>query len=132
VSHENRIGGWVVPTSAATTGQSIAIETSHFAVRLDAMFHYLTFHCGSFVVCSPATPGSGTASVVARLNNASQRWSPYAIAGIASFINEYSTFGLAGGAGLEVRAATHTYFLEARYMRMSGGGLVPITLGMRF
>ena len=108
------------------------IESSHFAIRLDAMFQYLTVDCGSFAVCSPVTPGSATASVVARMNDSSKRWSPYAIAGFAGFLNQYWSGGLAAGAGFEVRGANHTYFLEARYMRMLGGGLVPITLGMRF
>ncbi|HEV8411885.1 MAG TPA: hypothetical protein VGQ30_15375 [Gemmatimonadaceae bacterium] len=108
------------------------VESSHFAIRLDAMLQFVPIHCGSFVVCSPVTPGSATASLIARLNDSSKRWSPYAIAGFAGYLNQYWTAGFAGGGGFEVRSATHTYFLEARYMRMLGGGLVPITLGMRF
>ena len=120
-----------IPGSGAAAGvlAHFPIEASHFAIRLDAMFHYLTFHCGSFAVCSPATPGSATASMIARLNDSSKRWSPYAIAGFAGFLEQNWTFGFAGGAGFEVRAATHTYFVEARYMSL---GLLPITLGMRF
>lgn len=108
------------------------IDSSHFAIRLDAMFHYLPVNCGSFAVCSPGTPGSVSASVVARLNESATRWSPYAIAGVAGYLNQYWSFGLTGGAGLEVRGGTHALFLEARYMRMGAGGLVPITLGVRF
>ena len=108
------------------------IESSHIAVRLDAMFHYVTFNCGSFEVCSPATPGSLSANVVARLNSSATHWSPYAIAGVAGFLNEYWSFGLTGGAGFEVGDAKHALFLEARYMRMGAGGFVPITLGVRF
>ncbi len=45
---------------------------------------------------------------------------------------EYWSFGLTGGVGFEVGDATHALFLEARYMRMGAGGLVPVTLGVRF
>jgi hypothetical protein len=108
------------------------IDSSRFAIRLDAMFQYLSVDCGSFAVCSPTTPGLATVSVVARLNDSSKRWSPYAIAGFTGFLNQYWSAGFTGGAGFKVRQATHTYFVEARYMRMAGFGLVPITLGMRF
>jgi hypothetical protein len=121
-------------SSGATVGvlAQFPIESSHFAIRLDAMFHYLPVNCGSFAVCSPGTPGSLSANVVARLNSSATRWSPYAIAGVAGFLNEYWSFGLAGGAGFEVGDAKHALFLEARYMRMAAAGLVPVTLGVRF
>jgi hypothetical protein len=108
------------------------IESSHLAIRVDAMFHYLSVKCGFDTICSPGTAGSGSVSAVARLNDSAARWSPYVIAGLAGFVSEGSAVGLAGGAGFEVRGADHTYFIEARYMRVYGGGLVPITLGMRF
>jgi hypothetical protein len=123
-----------MPSSGGVIGVLAQFPTasSHFAIRIDAMFHYLAEKCGFDVICGPQTPGSVSAGVVARLNDSSKPWSPYAIAGYAGFLNENWTFGFAGGGGFEVRAAEHTYFVEARYMKVNGGGLVPITIGIRF
>ncbi len=108
------------------------IESSHFAIRVDAMFHYLSAKCGFDTICSPGTAVSGAVSAVVRLNESAARWSPYFIAGVAGVVSDGSAVGLGGGAGLEIHAAMRAFFLEARYMRVYGGGLVPITLGMRF
>jgi hypothetical protein len=123
-----------VAASGAAIGvlAEFPIVSSHFAIRGDVMFHYLTSNCPPDVVCSPATPGSATASLVAWLNDARARWSPYAIAGIAGFLNEHWTSGFAGGGGIEFRQSERAYFVEARYMSVGHGGFVPITIGMRF
>jgi hypothetical protein len=76
------------------------------------------------------------------LNDATTRWSPYIIAGVATYYfgggdgpltwMRPNHFGFQGGAGFEVRPATHTYFVEMRYLGIPPGGIVPITIGMRF
>ena len=40
--------------------------------------------------------------------------------------------GAEGGVGFEVRMLQHTFFAEARYMTISPGGVLPVTVGIRF
>jgi hypothetical protein len=83
-----------------------------------------------------------SASLVARLNDPATRWSPYLIGGVAGYLtgnaDELLTrfrpnhLGFQGGAGFEIRQRTHTWFVEARYVGVPPGGLVPVTIGLRF
>lgn len=86
---------------------------------------------------------SGSVSVVARLNGPETRWSPYLIAGAATYLVgtansplvatlHTNNFGLQGGLGLEVRSSKHVWFAEMRYMGISPGGVVPVVIGLRF
>jgi opacity protein-like surface antigen len=86
---------------------------------------------------------SGGVGVVARLNAPDARWSPYVVAGIATYYVDKSDsflmatvrtnpFGWQGGLGIEVRSSRHVFFAEMRYMTIAPGGVVPIMVGMRF
>lgn len=81
-------------------------------------------------------------SGVAWLNGPSSRWSPYAFGGVAGYLTGNSDeplaqvrpnhLGFQGGLGFEVRPRNATYFVEMRYLGIPSGGLVPVTLGVRF
>lgn len=81
-------------------------------------------------------------SLVARMNDPATRWSPYLIGGVAGYLTGNSDeplfqfrpnhLGFQGGVGFEVRPNKHTYFAEMRYLGVPPGGVVPITIGMRF
>ncbi|HEV8409212.1 MAG TPA: outer membrane beta-barrel protein [Gemmatimonadaceae bacterium] len=86
-----------------------------------------------------ATLGSATLSLVARLNDPLVRWSPYVLVGPAAYLRDAAFesvranhFGVQGGVGFEVRSTQHTFFVEARYLGMPPGGVVPVILGLRF
>jgi hypothetical protein len=85
----------------------------------------------------------GAVSVVARLNDIATPWSAYFIGGPAIYSiggsnspllrpEAPSHFGFTGGIGFEMRRSRHVYFVEARYMSMPPGGMVPLVVGMRF
>lgn len=115
------------------------------AVRADAMFHDIRDESGlsphmSYVI-------SGSVVMVARLNSAETRWSPYILGGVGAYTYHFENgsikalrpnhFGLQGGVGFEMRprtttSRTGTVFIEARYMGIPPGGVVPLTIGMRF
>lgn len=91
----------------------------------------------------PSEIASGSLGVVARLNAAEARWSPYVVAGVAAyhvghFISpEVGTIhtnplGWQGGLGIEVRSRKRTFFAEMRYMTIAPGGVFPVVVGMRF
>lgn len=81
-------------------------------------------------------------SLVARLNDPVTRWSPYVLGGFAAYLTGNSDeplhqfhpnhLGFQGGVGFEVRPNRHAYFLEMRYLGVPPGGVVPVTIGMRF
>jgi hypothetical protein len=81
-------------------------------------------------------------SLVARMNDPATRWSPYLIGGVAGYLTGNSDeplfqfrpnhLGFQGGVGFEVRPNKHTYFVEMRYLGVPPGGIVPVTVGMRF
>lgn len=85
---------------------------------------------------------SASVSVVARVNGPSTRWSPYAFGGVAGYLTGNSDeplaqiranhLGFQGGVGFEVRPMINTYFVEMRYLGIPPGGVLPITIGMRF
>ena len=78
---------------------------------------------------------SGSVAMVARLNGPATRWSPYILGGVAVYSYDFEDgnvralrpnhFGLQGGVGFEVRPRTTTIFIEARYMSIPPGGVVP-------
>jgi hypothetical protein len=85
---------------------------------------------------------SGSVAMIARLNGPATRWSPYILGGVGAYSYDFEDgnikalrpnhFGLQGGVGFEVRPRTATIFIEARYMAIPPGGVVPVTIGMRF
>jgi hypothetical protein len=127
------------------------LASPRLAIRADVMFHYIDWYDYG---CQPlgldcgangdgaSTALSGTLGLVARLNDAATRWSPYIIAGVATYYfgnadgpltwMRPNHFGFQGGVGFEVRPDKHTYFVEMRYLGVPPGGLVPVTIGMRF
>ena len=78
------------------------------------------------------------------LNDPATRWSPYVLVGAAYYITPASateklkTFdpqqaGYQFGIGTDVHSFTRaTLFVELRYMSMPPGGVVPLTVGLRF
>jgi hypothetical protein len=113
-------------------------------LRTDVLFSPIGNNpCGSH--CDAIFPysflASASLSLIARLNDPAVRWSPYAIVGATGYIAESlphigtikaAPFGAEGGIGFEVRLQHETIFAEARYMTISPGGVVPVTVGMRF
>jgi hypothetical protein len=85
---------------------------------------------------------TGSIDLVARLNDPATRWSPYAVFGAAVNLTGNSDEalvryrpnhgGFQGGVGLEVRPWITTVFVEIRCMGVPPGGVVPMTIGMRF
>ena len=114
------------------------------ALRTDVMFSSIGNnacgdHCDATFAYSFLV--SASFSLIARLNDPATRWSPYAIAGGTAYIAESlphlgivkpDHFGFEGGLGFEVRLSQHTVFAEARYMGISPGAVVPVTVGIRF
>jgi opacity protein-like surface antigen len=94
--------------------------------------------------CSSASEiASGGLGVVARLSATERHWSPYVVAGVATYhIGHFispavatihtNPFGWQGGLGVEVRSSRHVFSAEMRYMAMAPGGVAPIVIGMRF
>lgn len=119
------------------------------AIRADVMFHWIRDDvCGAnrFRFCG-SSPNmsyvvSGSLAIVARLNSRATRWSPYILGGVGAYSHDFEDgnvkalrpnhLGLQGGVGFEVRPRTSTIFIEARYMGIPPGGVVPLTIGMRF
>lgn len=121
------------------------LPSEHFALRADVMIHMIGENdalCNERACSSEnnySILGSGALGIVARLNDARARWSPYALAGATVYVTDdaFETFranhlGLQGGFGLEFRPAKHTFFVEVRYMSIAPGGVVPFVIGMRF
>jgi opacity protein-like surface antigen len=138
------------------------LPSRHLSLRADLVYHWVGTNGGDMVDILGGASGSGrctggfvcsvegswsrivatSISVVARLNEPSTRWSPYVIGGVAGYLTGNSDeplyqfhpnhLGFQGGVGFEVRPNRHSYFLEVRYVGVPPGGLVPITIGMRF
>ena len=93
-----------------------------------------------FIGCpAPADMITASADIVARLNDPSTRWSPYALAGAGLYMSRGkgdrppTPAGLEGGVGFEVRTGKRTtLFAECRYFGFGAGGVAPMTIGMRF
>jgi hypothetical protein len=121
-----------------------ARAANRLVLRTDVMFSSIGNNpCGAH--CDAIFPysflASASFSLIARLNDPAVRWSPYAIAGGTAYIAESlphigtvkpSVVGFEGGIGFEIRLSRETLFAEARYMSISPGGVVPLTVGMRF
>jgi hypothetical protein len=139
------LGGFSPGVSIGALGQFPI--TSRLSMRADVIFHWIRDDvCGGNRDCG-SSPNmsyvvSGGLAVHARLNDPSTSWSPYILAGAAAYSCNFedgnvkalrpSQFGLQGGVGFEVRQRTTTMFIEARYLDIAPGGLVPIMIGVRF
>jgi hypothetical protein len=125
----------------------LPLAAPRLALRADVMYHQLglgdcrpTQLCGSQKLSTQLV--SGSVSLVARLNDVRSRVSPYVLAGAAVYGTSYADdnitamhpghIGFAGGIGIESRTKKSTFFAELRYMAIPPGGVVPLTLGMRF
>ena len=118
--------------------------TRQFALRTDVMFSSIGNNpCGDHcdATFSYSFLVSASFSFIARLNDPTTRWSPYAIAGGTAYLAESlphlgivkpDHFGFEGGLGFEVRLSQRTVFAETRYMGISPGAVVPVTVGIRF
>lgn len=127
------------------------LPVRHLAVRGDVMLHYIWQE--GLGDCVTSQPGycsrdysyshiwSVSTDLVARLNDPATRWSPYVLGGAAVYetggvrehISEFhpSQYGLQGGVGFDLRKDDKTLFVEIRSMRMSPGGVVLVTIGVR-
>lgn len=140
-------------SSGASIGgaASFPLASSRLAIRADVLFHYIGWYqdgCNRGDIDCGLRPGgsstavSGSLGLVARLNEAATKWSPYVIGGVATYYfggadgpltwMRPNHFGFQGGVGFEVRPARQTYFVEMRYLGIPPGGIVPITVGVRF
>ncbi len=124
------------------------LHMNRLALRADVMYHwigeyaYVCIEQGCIDQGAHSHLVTGSLDLIARLNDPSTRWSPYAILGAAVNITGNSDEaivsykpkgnGLQGGVGFEVRPWKTTVFVEVRYMAVSPGGVVPVTIGMRF
>jgi hypothetical protein len=137
------------------------LPSRHLALRGDLMYNWIGTGIGDRVTVAGVGGGGGGCggivcaiegswsrivaagfSMVAKLNDPARRWSPYLIGGVAGYLTGNSDepliqfrpnhLGFQGGAGFEFRPRMHTYFVEMRYLGMPPGGVVPVTVGMRF
>jgi hypothetical protein len=127
----------------------LPLAVPRLALRTDINLHVFdSYH----EICNLSFPGtcahqfdpgfvvSGALGLIARLNDPSVRWSPYLLGGVAAYLNDgqhfsylgTGHFGLEGGLGFDYRSSKRTYFVEMRYLWMPPGGVVPVTVGMRF
>jgi hypothetical protein len=123
------------------------LPSPYFAVRGDIAYQaFAQNSCVSAVSSDPAAfacdPPQNilfwSLDLVARLAP-TDRWSPYFLGGGALYTvhtNGPVFPGRAGvqvGVGIEARVGTRTFFFfEGRYMTISPGEFIPITIGMRF
>ena len=130
------------------------LPARRLAVRADVMYHLIS---GNTVIClnppggqcsGQSTPSaqfiSTSADLLLHLNDPTRRWSPYVLVGAAYYITgtpsdeKLKTFdprqaGYQFGIGTDVHSFTGaTLFVELRYMSMPPGGVVPLTVGLRF
>ena len=138
------------------------LPARHLSLRADLVYHWVGTNGGDQLLILGGAGGNGrctggfmcaiegswsrivatSVSMVARLNDPSTHWSPYVLGGVAAYLTGNSDeplyqfhpnhFGFQGGVGFEVRPNRHTYFVEMRYVGVPPGGVVPITIGMRF
>ena len=124
------------------------LPTRRLALRADVLYHwiweygYVCIETGCIDQGRHSHLVTGSFDLVARLNDPATRWSPYVVLGAAVNLTGNSDEaivsyrpnhgGFQGGVGLEVRPCKHTYFVEIRYMGVPPGGVVPVTIGMRF
>lgn len=118
------------------------------ALRADVMYHLIhenhyacnEIGCGDQFTFSHLVTGSF--DVLGCLNDPAARWSPYLVVGAAVNLTgnaderivsfHPNRLGLQGGIGFEVRPRKTTTFVEVRYMDVRPGGVVPVTIGLRF
>lgn len=154
--------GTLVSGIAGGVFAQFPLPSRHLSLRADLVYHWVGTNNGDRVNVLGGTGSDGRCtgglfcaiegswsrivatsfSLVARLNDPSTRWSPYVIGGVAGYLTGNSDeplyqfhpnhLGFQGGIGFEVRPNTHAYFVELRYVGVPPGGLVPITIGMRF
>jgi hypothetical protein len=129
------------------------LPARRLAIRADVLYHNIGEHS---VVCltSPGGPCSDqdtsphlittSADLLLHLNDRASRWAPYVLVGAAYYLagasssEKLKTFdphqaGYQVGIGTDVHSFMHgTLFLEIRYMSMPPGGIVPLTVGLRF
>jgi hypothetical protein len=124
------------------------LPTRRLALRADVMYHwigeydYVCIESGCTDQGSHSHLVTGSFDMIARLNDPVTRWSPYAILGAEVNLTGNSDeaivsyrpnhYGFQGGVGFEVRPWITTVFVEIRYMGVPPGGVVPVTIGMRF
>jgi hypothetical protein len=128
----------------------LPLPSRWLAIRADLLYHWIdTYHTGCIgleaffcgYVNTWSRMVSGSFSLVARLNDPATRWSPYAVAGVATYLTGNTDelvglplghLGFQGGLGFEVRPRNRALFFEVRYMSIPPGGVVPVTMGIRF
>jgi hypothetical protein len=145
--------------SAFKTGVVLGVDAlfplpaRRLAIRADVLYHNIGEHN---VIClnSPIGPCSdqGTSShlittsadLLLHLNDPASRWSPYVLVGAAYYVTGASSAeklkafdpqqaGYQVGIGTDVHSSTSAiFFVEIRYMSMPPGGVVPLTVGLRF
>ena len=113
----------------------------HWGLRFDAFSHHMSRKTFGAPL-QPQTKILGADfSALYSFGPATRSWTPYLLAGAGSYRTEYGEpvpefhFGLAGGAGLRVRAGPIGLFLESRVHSIADGStpyLVPVTIGIRF
>lgn len=122
------------------------LPSPRLSIRADAMLNFLANTDKACDERGCASQGlqyayliSGSISSVARMNAPATPWSPYVFAGPAVYLLDNAFeflhpnhFGLQGGVGFEFRYSTHMFFTELRYMSVPPGGVLPLTVGMRF
>jgi hypothetical protein len=124
------------------------LSVRRLAVRADVTYHLIHdnhYACNEIGCADQFTFShlvTGSFDVVARLNVPATRWSPYVVVGgavnltgnsderMASFNPNH--LGLQGGIGFEARPRKSTMFVEMRYMDVRPGGVIPVTIGLRF
>jgi hypothetical protein len=136
------------PGIVAGTEAQFPLQNRRLALRADVAYHWIgetgtaCFETGCVDQGRHSHMWSGSVDLIARLNDPATRWSPYVIAGGAFYLMgnaderllsfQPSRVGLQGGVGFEVRPRNKTLFVELRYMSVPPGGVVPVTIGMRF
>jgi hypothetical protein len=153
--------GTLAQGAAAGVIAQFPLPSRHLALRADLVYHWVgtsggdglnlaiggnSGRCTGGIACAIAGSYSRIVatsfSLVARLNDPATRWSPYLLGGVAGYLTGNSDepliqfrpnhLGFQGGVGFEVRPSRHTYFVEMRYMGIPPGGVLPMTIGVRF
>jgi hypothetical protein len=144
---------------AFKTGVALGVDAffplpaRRLAIRADVMYHIIGEHT---VICLNQPGGqcsdqgtssqliSTSADLLLHLNDPTSHWSPYVLVGAAYYVTgapadeKLKTFdprqaGYQFGIGTDVHSFTGaTLFVELRYMSMPPGGVVPLTVGLRF
>jgi hypothetical protein len=130
------------------TAVHLPVSVRRFTVRGDVMYHWIWeygYACNENGCVDQGRHShlvTGSVDMVARLNDPATRWSPYVVVGAAVNFTGNSDekivsyrphqLGFQGGVGFDFRPWKTTTFVEVRYMDVSPGGILPVTIGMRF